>query len=113
MAVKTWRQGDYPTAADLNAYVSDLTAAHNQIGDVGVSMGCWHASSARFHLTHTYRYLYWDSVGQIESMDGTQTLGLSEPETGVGQMDLDTVDWLQYGQAYRVTGVTWCMEDYE
>lgn len=113
MAVKTWRHGDYPTAADLNAYSTDLNAAHNLLGDVGISKGCWHESNARFYLNHVYRYLYWDSVGKVESLDGANSVSLSEPPTGVGQMDLDTVDWLQYGQIYLVTGVTWCIEDYE
>ena len=113
MAIKSWAHGDYPKAVDLNAYTSDLITAHNQGGDVGISMGCWHQSSAEFYLTHTYRYLYWDSTGQIESMDGSQTVGLSEPPNGAGQVDLDTVDWLQYGMVYRVTGVTWCIEDWE
>jgi len=27
--------------------------------------------------------------------------------------DLDSVDWLNYGQAYHITGVDWAMEDWE
>jgi hypothetical protein len=97
----------------MNEYISALVAAHNSLGDVGISEGCWHESNARFYITHTYRYLYWDSTGRIESLDGANTVGLSEPATGVGQIDLDSIDWLQYGQVYLVTGVTWCMEDWE
>jgi len=26
---------------------------------------------------------------------------------------LDSVDWLNYGQAYHITGVDWAMEDWE
>lgn len=115
MAIVSWAHGDYPTAAKLNAYRDDLNTAHGAIGDAGLSLACEHKSSAEFYLTHNYRYLYWDSTGQIQSTDGTKTVGLSDPDTpgAAGQIDLDSIDWLLYGMMYVVTGVTWCMEDWE
>ena len=50
--------------------------------------------------------------GAIVSIDGTQSTPLSNDGT-VNIYDLDSVDWLNYGQAYHITGVDWAMEDWE
>ena len=115
MTIKTWKHGDTDvSAANLTEYSTALTAAHTLLGDTAQVYAVHLASSAFFHIWHTHRYLWFKSAGQIVSIDGANTVGLSEPTGGgTGMVDLDTLDWLQYGQLYTVSGVSACIEDYE
>lgn len=106
--------GDTPTAALLQPIVDTLDDAHAALGDVRLSPGCCKGSSAVFHLVHSQRYLHFSSTGTLEDIAGVfPDVSLSESDTGVGALDLDTLGWLAYGQPYRVTGVSACLEHSE
>ena len=116
----SWTHGDKPTATLLNEYRTALIEAHAALGD----LSGWSAASDNvyaaeetwpvvFVLLHTWRYLHFVSSGKIMELDGSNERDINEDdETGQGRLDLDTLDWLVYGQLYRVTGVTICMEDW-
>ncbi len=114
MSLIYFEHGWYPTAAMLNPIADTYDAAHTALGDYGMSPGCVKASSATFHLVHNQRYLHFSSTGAIEDISGAfPDVSVSESDTGVGALDLDTVGWLVYGQLYRVTGVSACLEHSE
>lgn len=110
----TWVEGDQPTATLLNEYRTALIEAHDGLGDLGGwSLAQIRINEARFTLLHTHRYLHFTSVGQIMALDGSNAQDINEDESGVGVLDLDTLDWLVYGQLYQVNGVSVCMEDWQ
>lgn len=110
----SWEEGDDPTATILNEYRTALIEAHDGLGDLANwSIAQIRISEAQFVLLHTHRYLHFTSVGQIKALDGSNSQDINEDESGVGVLDLDTLDWLVYGQLYRVNGVQVCMEDWQ
>ncbi len=114
MTLTYYAHGNYPTAAGMNAIADTYDAAHTALGDYSLSPGCVKASSATFHLVHSQRYLHFSSTGALEDISGVfPDVSLSESDTGVGALDLDSVGWLVYGQLYRVTGVSACLEHSE
>jgi hypothetical protein len=40
-------------------------------------------------------------------------VSLSEGADNTGTLDLDSLGWLTYGMIYKVTGVSWAIEDSE
>lgn len=114
MSLTRFAHGYNPTAVLLTPIVDALDDAHAALGDVALSPGCCKGSSAVFHLVHSQRYLHFSSVGAIEDIGGVfPDVSLSESDTGVGAVDLETVTWLVYGQLYRVSGVSACLEHSE
>lgn len=108
-----WQHGEQPTAAILNEYRTALIDAHTTLGDDGGwSEAHEKISEASFVMLHTWRYLHFTSTGQITDLYGNNALDLEENADGQGRIDLDTLDWLVYGQLYRVNGVSVCMEDW-
>lgn len=114
MSLTHFSHGQKPTAFVMNALADALDAAHTALGDYGVSPGCCKASSAVFFIVHNQRYLHFSSTGNLEDISGVfPDVSLSESDTGLGALDLDTVGWLVYGQLYMVTGVSACLEHSE
>lgn len=110
----SWTEGDKPTATLLNEYRTALIDAHTGLGDLAEwSLAQRQVSSARFVLLHTFRFLHFTSVGQITALDGSHAQDINEDDSGAGVLDLDSLDWLVYGELYRVNGVTICMEDWQ
>ena len=114
MSLIYFQHGWNPTAAMLNPIADAYDAAHTALGDYSLSPGCLKAEFAVFHLVHNQRYLHFSSSGAIVDPGGVfPDVSLSESDTGVGALDLDTVGWLVYGQLYSVTGVSACLEHSE
>lgn len=126
---KVWSHGDVPTAALMNAYSTSLTEIYNKLAGKrhcrGVKCRQWLSRTADTLFdgmvdtnnsyqaeTHLLRWLFYGGEGAIVSLDGTESTPLSNDGT-VNIYDLDSVDWLNYGQAYHITGVDWAMEDWE
>ncbi len=62
---------------------------------------------------HSCRYLLYEGDGVISDPSGVGAdVAISDPETTgeVGEYDLESIDWLDYGMQYRVEGVEWCIE---
>lgn len=114
VAPQQWSRGNVPTAALLNKYSTGLNAIHETTGDMAVNP-CVQAylSEAVFFLTHTHRYLFYLSKGEIEDPNGVEDpVSLTEQKTGaVTRFDLDDVGWLNYGKVYMITGCSMCLED--
>lgn len=109
----SWTHGDKPTVTILNEYRDALIVAHTGLGDLADwSIAQQRTSEARFVLLHTFRYLHFTSSGTISELDGTNESDINEDDSGAGVLDLDTLDWLVYGQLYLVTGVSVCIEDW-
>jgi hypothetical protein len=102
-----------PTAAKLNALADVIAEAYVILGDVGTEFpaeGQW-GSGQVWRMVHVYRYLHFSSSGAIVDPTGVNPdVSISEDDTGQGVLDLDTVSWLAYGQLYKLTGISWCME---
>lgn len=114
MPISTFSHAQYPTAAGLNSIGTALNSAHNAMGDSALSAGCLKASSATFFFVHTHRYLHFSSTGALRDVRGVfPDVSLSESDSGVGVLDLDTISWLGYGTLYMVTGVSACLESAE
>lgn len=111
---RQWSHGDQPTHTMMNAFSTSLTEAHTNIGDVALNCLYLKGSEATFYLLHCYRYLHFQSNGEIIDLAGIgKTVSLSEGDDGYGVLDLETVGWLAYGALYKVTGVSVCCEDWE
>lgn len=62
---------------------------------------------------HTCRYLLYEGDCTIEDPSGVgASVSLADPDTTdeVGEYDLESIDWLDYGMSYRVVSPVWCME---
>lgn len=114
MAMRTWAHGDKPTAAQINAFKTDLDAAHSALGDYGWNVANQTQSESVFHFVHGQRYLHFGSSGEIvDVFSVNDDVALSEGSDGTGTVDLDSLGWLTYGMFYKVTGVSWAIEDSE
>ncbi len=105
--------GEFPLSSDLNAFSDTLDAIHAVLGDASRNYAVpANISEAVFTLVHRFRYLWFNSVGQIVDPTGVgDPVSISEGEDGSGtKFDLDGVSWLVYGMIYSVTGVAWCAE---
>lgn len=73
-----------------------------------------HSSTAQdscLTFFHTFPYLIFGSTGQIIDPTGFGSpVMLSDPDTGYGIYNLESIDWLTYGMIYRVEGVDWARE---
>lgn len=64
-----------------------------------------------YYLIHSQQYLVYKSTGRIVDITGTNDdISLDDGDT-YNSYDLDTIDWLAYGDLYRVVGCSVCMED--
>lgn len=113
--MKVWAHGDTLLAADLNALGTGLNTARTLSGDaiLNVPTQGAYAAGAVFFLIHTQRYLHFKSTGKLGNITNTEETGLSTGDAEFGVLDLDGVDWLAYGQLYKVTGCEMACEDYE
>jgi hypothetical protein len=111
MAMRTWVHGEKPTAAMINAFKADLDAAYESLGDYAWNVGCKTESSAVFHLVHGRRYLHYGSSGTLVDIFGVNDDVSLSSSSGWGTLDLDGLGWLSYGTMYKVTGVSWAIED--
>ena len=102
-----------PTAAKLNALSDCFDEAHTSLGDTArnIPAEAQYGSGQIWYMRHIYRYLHFASNGAIVDPTGTYPdVSISEDDTGQGVLDLDTISWLAYGQLYRLTGISWCLE---
>lgn len=125
--------GDFPTAANLETINTALVAIAEIASDgttpasgetlpqlnpavywnreKGEAFGSRVQTDSDYWILHRHRYLHYKSTGAIEDPAGTGTAVSLSNEEDFNVYDLDSVDWLAYGQMYKVTGVDFCMED--
>lgn len=110
---RQWAHGDQPAAADMQVYSDGLTYLQTAIG------GAHHFAAPysqmpdtqTFYIVHSQRFLVYVSSGKLRDVTGTnEDISLGNSET-INSLDLDTVDWLTYGDLYAVIGCSACMED--
>lgn len=110
-----WAHGDTTTEAKLDAYSTALDSLHGLIGDAAVCAltPVAEGSGARFYLIHLQRWLHFRGTGDLYSADRAHSVGLSDVDNSWTALDLDGIEWLNYGEIYEVEGVTACCEDWE
>ena len=110
-----WAHGDTTTEAKLDGYSTALNTIHGQLGDVVCQAltPAAEGSGARFFNVHLQRWLHFRGTGDLLSSDHVHSIGLSDVDNGWTALDLDGVEWLNYGEIYEVEGVTACCEDWE
>jgi hypothetical protein len=66
--------------------------------------GTQHYQGQRYRITHRWRYLRWRGAGKVISADRLNEQALSDTDpAGESQvLDLDGLEWLDYGMAYLV-----------
>lgn len=109
-----WAEGDTDvTSTEMQKYSDSIAAIYAVAGDAKFQFAtAANQSEATFVLVHRARWLFFSSNGAIVDPSGAgDTVTISEVDDTWTRYDLDTVDWLAYGQVYYVTGVSWCMED--
>lgn len=111
--MKQWQHGDTLTHTDLNMLSAGLNTARALSGDavLNIAASGAYGAGAVFFLIHTERYLHFKSTGKLTNVSGTEETGLSTGDSEYGVLDLDGVEWLNYGGLYRVTGCEMCCED--
>ena len=108
-----WVHRQSPTPTLLNEYSAALNAAHDGLGNFAEwSVAQRRTSESVYTLQHVYRYLHFTSNGKIMELNDSNEQDINEDETGRGVLDLESLDWLIYGQLYKVTGVSVCLEDW-
>jgi hypothetical protein len=113
MSVEIFEPCTYPTAARLNAIGASQVSLH--AGWIGAAeerlVPYWGGSGSLWYFRHVHRWLIYDSTGQIVDISGENApVTINDPESGWGVKDLDTIEWLQYGALYIVSG---CAVAYE
>lgn len=113
--------GTDPTSANFNTYVDALNDLHGRAGDVRrfplvllnrEMLPGADSDNCGYTFRHRKRYLWYRSSGSVVSIDGTQSVSLSNTNSnGVNVYDLDSITWLAYGDIFRVQGVTWTLEN--
>lgn len=113
-----WAHGDTDvTHTEMQKYSDAIAAIYAVAGGGKKHWATWANQSDigvsnPFVLIHRGRWLFFSSNGAIVDPSGVgDTVTISEVDDTWTRYDLDTVDWLAYGQIYHVTGVSWCMED--
>ena len=113
-----WAHGDRPTATQLNTMVSDIVDMKDTVASespiwpyhqlqpflVWAEQGVTRYQGQRYRITHRWRYLRWRGAGKIVSADrlNEETLSDSDPAGESQVLDLDNVEWLDYGMDYLV-----------
>jgi hypothetical protein len=103
-----------PTAAQLNSLadaIETLEAAYSDAGRQFMAAE-WGGSGSRWIFRHCFRWLLYDSSGQLEDLSGANDpVPLPDGEVpGAVVKDLSTIGWLSPEMLYRVTGCAWAME---
>lgn len=113
-----WQHGDQPTAGAMNLYSQDIISIYGVYGPVSFNVAIRSIRLEEFELRgpeyytflHRYRWLHYLGDGEISSMDGTNTNNLADTAGAVKVFDMTTVDWLAYGELYKVSGLTFACE---
>lgn len=104
--------GNYPRASRMNKFSDGLNHIHEIVASQAVRIAVPIETDADFCLQHKHRWLHYKSSGAVEDLAQTETNSLTfDDDDWTAVFDLDTVDWLAYGDAYLVTGVTFAEED--
>ena len=115
-----WAHGDRPTAAQLNVMKNDIVQMKDDASSespiwphhilqpftVWDELGVFRYSLQKFRITHRWRYLRWRGAGKIVSGDRQyeETLSDTDPAGESQVLDLDSLEWLDYGMDYTVEG---------
>lgn len=106
-------EGDTPTKARLDTYISALQETEAVVGEAGVQFASPFQSSATYNLIRTRRYLHFRSNGLLTDPAAVEDdITLSEGDHGRGTLDLDTT-WVGYGTRFVCTGVNAVWHDDE
>lgn len=126
-----WVQGNQPTAAQLNTVKNDIAqmrdeaasesplwldhflqpfqllppgSGHADPYDGGTGVSTLRYSNHRVRLCRRWRYLRWRGAGHVVSVDGEYEHTLSDSETAGEEqvLDLDSLEWLDYGMQYYI-----------
>lgn len=121
-APPTFAHGDYPTAANMTKLSDGLTAIYSAINSgksvtflvksKDTTLSYFSDSSPFYVAVHVHRWLFYTGEGTLTNIAQTETTSLSD-SGGTNVYDLDSVSWLTYGMAYRITGVDFALEDWE
>ena len=101
-----------PTAAQLNAIGDDQVTLNAMYPGATIErMQPHQGSGAILMLRHQYRWLLYNSTGEIIDAAGAEDpVTINDPATGFGLYDLDSLEWLATGQFYRVNGCEFAYE---
>jgi len=108
-----WAHGDTVTAANLNAYSTELTTLHDAIGDAEIvpCMPDQYGSGNIYWFIHRNRWLHFKSTGQIKNAGATQEGTLSPINDTYTSFDLHSLSWLAYCDLYQVVGCAMASEE--
>lgn len=107
MTVELFAACQYPLAARLNEISNELIALNAIYAGAEIELMAQEADGpgSAWMFRHQHRYLLYDSTGQLEDPTGVNDpVTLSDPDSGLGILDLETVEWLAPGRLYRITG---------
>ena len=110
---RQWSHGDTVSAANMNAYSTELTALHDRIGNTRIRMATpnQYGSGNIYRFVHRNRWLHFKSTGQIKNAAGTQQATLSPINDTYTSFDLQSLSWLAYGDLYQVVGCQMASEE--
>jgi hypothetical protein len=114
-------QGDVVSSTTFQDIKDNIYAIYDMIGTEDINVAAAYNPEHGIHylqtedsfltIFHTYQYLVFGSSGQVVDPSGIgASVSLSDPDSGYGILELESVNWLTYGMMYRVEGVTWARE---
>ena len=114
-------EGQVVSEALFNQIRDNIYAAYDGVGTDALNPGSLFNAEHSAHrlytegsvltMYHRFKWLAYGSTGRIIDPSGLGAdVSLSDPDTGVGFYDLETISWLTYGMVFRVDGVTWAAE---
>lgn len=114
---KQWNHGDIVTATELQKYSDGLNAINAVLSTVGYrNYGTPFSTfddNQIYYVVHSKRYLIYWSSGQIVDLSGVnENVELpNDSEFEYNVYDLDSIDWLDYGELYQILGCSVVFED--
>jgi len=115
--------GDLVVYTTLNQIKDNILAIYNAVGTDAVNpAACGNAEhtnhsteteGSTLRMFHTFRWLVYGSSGTLTDPTGVgASVSLSDnPVAGQpAYYDLESIDWLEYGMMYDVSGVVYALE---
>jgi hypothetical protein len=112
MSIELFEPLTKPTATQLNAIGADQVTLDAIYPGAAIEQMQPHMGTGQiFNLRHTYRWLLFDSTGELVDLSGVNDpVNIPDPETGFGIKDLNEIDWLTVGMFYKITGCEFAYE---
>lgn len=111
VTVPNFSHGDTLSAAQVNQYKTAIDELASKMTGYSPAR-LVKTGDTKTYIVHSKRWLRYNDNGSIESLDGANTVSLSDPgpNAAFAFYDLDSLSWMAYGLGYYVINVDYAEE---